>query len=545
MRVKFLPHLLILTMIRTSFLLAAAATSLVLGENRCGSTYADASGKCGQACPDGLDGECPTGESCFADLNPLSCTNRCGTDFTNAAGKCGDSCPNATDGECPSGEKCFASLTSDVCNTESTTVNRCGTSATEASCGQLCPGGLDGECETGQQCFGGFAADEDCTVTGECPMQTYMGYYASWATTRACQSMQPNEIDPTPYTHLVFSFAKISAAFELEPYFADDVPKYEPFNALKTKKPSLKTLIAVGGWTFNDPGETQTLFSDTASTDANRKTFAQSAVAFLRQYKFDGLDIDWEYPGSTERGGVAADRDNLPLLLQELRTAFDAAPEKFVLSIAAPMSAYYFNSGYDLAKIHPLVDHINLMAYDFHGAFDLATSPKVDFHTNLDEMKAAFDLYKSAPSSKLNLGLAAYGRSFKLSDPACTTPGCGFTAGGSAGSCTKAEGTLSYAEIVEMNITPTNGPNGAYGVYDTDSWVGFDSLETMQAKVDLAKSLSLGGVMAWSIDQDSKTAPLLSSLNLYVSCTPAPVESDVPSPISTETPSISRCNLTQ
>ncbi len=220
-------------MIRTSFLLATAATSLVVGENRCGTTWADASGKCGQACPDGLSGECPTGESCFADLEPRSCT-----------------------------------------------------------------------------VTGGDGDDSD---SDKCPMQTYMGYYASWATTRACQSMQPNEIDPTPYTHLVFSFAKISAVFELEPFFDDDVPKYEPFNALKTKKPSLKTLIAVGGWTFNDPGETQTLFSDTASTEANRKKFAQSAVAFLRQHNFDGLDIDWEYPGSAERGGKPADRDNLPM----------------------------------------------------------------------------------------------------------------------------------------------------------------------------------------------------------------------------------------
>lgn len=272
------------------------------------------------------------------------------------------------------------------------------------------------------------------------------------------------------------------------------------------------------------------MFSDTASTEANRKKFAQSAVAFLRQHNFDGLDIDWEYPGSAERGGKPADRDNLPLLLQELRTAFDATPEKFLLSIATPLSAYYFNNGYDLAKIHPVVDHINLMAYDFHGAFDLATSPKVDFHTNLEEMKAALDLYKSVPSSKLNLGLAAYGRTFKLSDPTCTTPGCGFTAGGTAGSCTKEIGTLTYAEIVEMKITSRNDPNGAYGVYDTDSWVGFDSMETMQAKVDLAKSLSLGGVMAWSIDQDSQSAPLLSSLNLDVSCAPAAVQPDAPSP---------------
>jgi chitinase len=69
-------------------------------------------------------------------------------------------------------------------------------------------------------------------------------------------------------------------------------------------------MIAVGGWTHNDPGPMQNLFSHMASSRTNRITFANSVVEFLRTYGFDGLDLDWEYPALKERGGKLDDYDN-------------------------------------------------------------------------------------------------------------------------------------------------------------------------------------------------------------------------------------------
>ena len=81
---------------------------------------------------------------------------------------------------------------------------------------------------------------------------------------------------------------------------------------LKKANPKLKVLLAIGGWSFG----TQK-FKEMSATRYARQTFIYSAIPFLRQRGFDGLDMDWEYP----KGGD--DKKNFVLLLKELKEAFD------------------------------------------------------------------------------------------------------------------------------------------------------------------------------------------------------------------------------
>jgi chitinase len=194
---------------------------------------------------------------------------------------------------------------------------------------------------------------------------------------------------------------------------------------------------------------------------------------------------------------------------------------------------YWYLRWFDLPSIAQHVDFFNLMAYDLHGTWD-SSNPIGSFayaHTNLTEIDSALDLFwrEKIEPSKINLGLAFYGRSFELKDPSCREPGCPFKGPGAQGPCTQTAGILSYREI--QNILKDKKIS-SFSVYDADaavnylvynqtSWVSFDDRTTFQQKIDFANDRGLRGLFIWAIDQDTadfaarpsrvKTSPLPST----------------------------------
>ena len=53
----------------------------------------------------------------------------------------------------------------------------------------------------------------------------------------------------------------------------------------------IKVMIAVGGWNLDGA------FRPGARTVENRNAFATSLMGFVKQYDFDGIDLDWELSG--------------------------------------------------------------------------------------------------------------------------------------------------------------------------------------------------------------------------------------------------------
>ena len=355
------------------------------------------------------------------------------------------------------------------------------------------------------------------------------GYYAGWGAGRYPVA----NIPAGQLTHVLYAFAAVSAQGECvaeDP--AQDVPNFQALAQLKQADPALQVLISVGGWSGSGR------FSDVAATAAARAHFADSCAAFLKAHGFDGLDVDWEFPVS---GGLPAnhyrpdDSQNFTALLAELRRALDAQGQAdgrhYALTIAAPAGPSEYGH-LELAVIHPYLDWINLMTYDFYTA----ASPTTNFNGALfaspadpaparartHNADAAVQAYLAAgvPARKLVLGAALYGRGWQgvpAANDGLYQPDSGPAHGTYAD-----DGVFSYPDLVDHYL-PTytrhfqpdaREPwlyNPATGIFIT-----YEDPESMGLKADYALAHDLGGMMFWELSLDDEQHALVNALHAHL-----------------------------
>ncbi|GFS04103.1 chitinase-3-like protein 1 [Elysia marginata] len=338
-----------------------------------------------------------------------------------------------------------------------------------------------------------FAVDSANSIRSVC-------YYTNWSQYRSSLGQfYPEDVDASLCTHLIYSFANIVGT-NIKPFeWNDDSTQwstgmYERTMALKTKNPAMKIILAVGGYNMASQP-----FVNIVRNSASRSSFAQSAIGFLRQRNFDGLDVDWEYPAL--RGSTAADKQNFVFLMQELRTAFEnearvSGLPRLLLTAAVPAGKDKVDVGYDVPALTRVCDFISLMTYDLHGSWDSTTGINSPLYAhpseqgdaaylNLDWV-ARYYVSLGAPRDKINIGMATYGRSFTLSDPA-KTRGVGAPAAraGQAGAQVFQETSQRARYLVKRDL-----------------WIGYDDVQSIQEKACYARQNSYGGIMFWALDLD-------------------------------------------
>lgn len=383
-------------------------------------------------------------------------------------------------------------------------------------------------------------------------------------------------------THLDYAFAKIvqtdtgktDPATQKEIYSYACAP-FDPagelgpngvFQQLKTLKqsnPKLKVLISIGGALGSG------YFSDAASdTPANphRQHFVQTCVdQFVGgQFAspamtgvFDGVDIDWEYPG-------AADTDNYNSLLHEFRSQLDGyqqshpGTQRLALTSAigprnnSDQETILFSGPTGAANY---VDFFNIMTYDFAGYWNDAassTAPMSAISGRISDFIAG-----GLPAGKIVLGIPFYGVHYTgnfSGYPAGTSLGTLLQQSSNApvtvpGDPYRSTQTTSYANIVRNTLTLQNGStNSNVGVShdaDASAWAfdastgllwAYDDETTIAAKAVYARNLGLAGIMTWDISQDTAASTLLCAMETGAAgsatsvCGSAPVNNPPPSP---------------
>ncbi|RYP81113.1 hypothetical protein DL770_005976 [Monosporascus sp. CRB-9-2] len=424
---------------------------------------------------------------------------------------CGTGCLSNCDAKAPCGQ--YAANPGQTCQ-----LNAC--CSEHGFCGtteEFCKPGCQSNCILEPQPPGGSPKNAS--------LDKVIGYYETWSYRSKCNQKSPSDLPLKELTHLNYAFAFIKpGTFELTTMDSETTEDLWQLT-VDTKKynPNLKVYVAVGGWTFSDNDTvTQPLFSEISSTEANRQKFADGVVKFLNKYGFDGLDIDWEYPGAPDRGGKEEDTENFTLLMKTLRSTFNSSPRRLGLTFTIPSSFWYLR-WFDMPGLLKYADWTNLMSYDLHGTWDRNNpiGAIAQAHTNLTEINLATQLLwrVGVKPEQVVLGYGFYGRSFELADPSCTTPGCPFSGGARAGPCSDTSGILMYYEIQALlkqvpNLKPILDKEAAvkYVVFDKNQWISYDDADTFKLKMAWANNIGFGGSMIWAVDTDDDKFSAMSGL---------------------------------
>ena len=172
----------------------------------------------------------------------------------------------------------------------------------------------------------------------------------------------------------------------------------------------VKVMASIGGWSMCKH------FPEMAADPVKRARFIEDCKKLINM-GFDGIDLDWEYPGpyaGMNFTGTNADFANFATLVQEIRTAI--GPDKL---ITAAMSADPVKlDGFNWPQLVNSMDYFNMMTYDFNGGwsniaghnapiypYDGAEAPDFNWQSTLNKL-----LSLGVPSTKINFGIPFYGR---------------------------------------------------------------------------------------------------------------------------------------
>lgn len=306
-------------------------------------------------------------------------------------------------------------------------------------------------------------------------------------------------------THVFYAFAKTDAqtgTVSLSDPWAD-IEKPMPLGGkgclgeleiIRHKHRNLRVVLSIGGWTYSPD------LTSAFATASGRQEFARTAVDLIDKHKLDGIDVDWEYPATSEQAQQYV--DVLALIrrnLNELERNHGLETDYFDLTVAAPAGSEQ-REILDISAMNRYLTFWNLMTYDFSGAW----SPVVAHHANLVggdlNVKSAVDYYIShgVPRKNLVMGMPLYGRSF------AHTAGLGHRFQGTLGGRYE-QGVHDLRELpLPGAIEEIDHEQVAAYCRGQDYFVTYDNAETLRDKALFAKRENLGGGMWWEASGDRR-----------------------------------------
>ncbi|MFB8142024.1 glycoside hydrolase family 18 protein [Streptomyces parvus] len=335
---------------------------------------------------------------------------------------------------------------------------------------------------------------------------------------------------------------------------------FNQLRELKAKHPGLKVMISLGGWSWS------THFSDAVRTAASRKALVASCIDLYIKGNlpqdgarggdgaaaglFDGIDVDWEWPGSPANEGTVfrpEDKKNFTALIREFRTQLDAhakseakakqkaaekagkgkghghghhkpKPKHYDLSAYVPANPKAIDAGFDVKRLMKDFDFVNIQGYDYHVSGEKKTAQQSALYSRNDfsvDRTVRDWVRRGAPKHKIVMGMPTYGQGWT-----------GVTGGGKGlgrpatapAPATWAAGYEDYKVLKKLAASGTykihrDVKNGHAWLFDGTTLWTYDDPQVLRAKASYIRDKGLGGAMFWSLDGDTENAELVTTVD--------------------------------
>ncbi|SDM03771.1 Chitinase, GH18 family [Daejeonella rubra] len=205
----------------------------------------------------------------------------------------------------------------------------------------------------------------------------------------------PDSIDASKYkmiTHLYYAFLNPDESGNLKT-LAEPARFSKVISIAKSN--GVKVGISVSG-----PDAT---FVSLAANASSRTNLVKNVLAFVKQYNLDGVDMDWEYPRTSNGSDLTYNS-----LIKELSDTLHNNSKYLSAAVTAGVYAGAVRDGVR-SDTYNYIDFFNIMSYDGMG-WDKSDLKQ---HSSYNMAVSSLDTWlvlKGLPKEKAVLGIASYGR---------------------------------------------------------------------------------------------------------------------------------------
>ncbi|WP_413113205.1 glycosyl hydrolase family 18 protein [Thaumasiovibrio sp. DFM-14] len=277
----------------------------------------------------------------------------------------------------------------------------------------------------------------------------------------------------------------------------------------------VKVMASLGGWSMSKH------FPEMAADPVKKARFLED-IDKLLALGFDGIDIDWEYPGfgGMNFGGTPADYANFEQLMEDIRAKI--GPDRLLTAAFSASTAKL--EGYDWTRLANSMDYFNMMTYDLNGGWSnvaghnapLYPYPEEEYaDLTLDDLRVWMQA-RGIPLEKVNFGAAFYGRGVQTTEATAYVGAptdkrnVNFSVDGPTLSAVDLtnwanfEGQPSYNYILKQSGWDHQWDASAEVPYAVKGqfFLSYDDEASIRKKAEYIVDNGIGGIIVWQVHGD-------------------------------------------